>query len=142
MRHPSRVRFSSRAARAAVVRKADAGLGTEGARDVRRVGEAGRLGDLGDAPRKVFVPPFHLEKRAPGWHTSSMTVHEKYRKNAATTAVLMEAGIALMRQNIRRSHPAMLPEQAEEMLSSWLWRVGDPVPGDTAGAVHVRERKP
>ena len=71
-----------------------------------------------------------------------MTVYEKYRENAATTAVLMEAGIELMRQNIRRSHPAMQHEQAEELLYSWLWRADDPIPGDTAGAVHVREMKP
>lgn len=70
-----------------------------------------------------------------------MTVHEKYRDNAATTAVLMEAGIEMMRQNIRRSHPEMRHEQAEEILSSWLWRADDPIPGDTAGAVHVREMK-
>ena len=70
-----------------------------------------------------------------------MTVHEKYRDNAATTAVLMEAGIEMMRQNIRRSHPEMRHEQAEEILSSWLWRTDDPIPGDTAGAVHVREMK-
>lgn len=71
-----------------------------------------------------------------------MTVYEKYKENAATTAVLMEAGIALMRQNIKRSHPTLRHEQTEELLSSWLWRADDPIPGDTAGAVHVREMKP
>jgi len=71
-----------------------------------------------------------------------MTADEKYRENAATTAVLMDAGIELMRQNIRRSHPALLPEQTEQLLSSWLWRVDDPLPGDTAGHVRVREMMP
>ena len=68
-----------------------------------------------------------------------MSVYEKYRENAATTAVLMEAGIKLMRQNIRRSHPTMLKEQVEVLLSSWLWRTDDPIPGDTAGLVRIRE---
>jgi hypothetical protein len=72
----------------------------------------------------------------------NMTVHEKYKENAVTTAVLMEAGIELMRQNIRRSHPMMLHEQTEELLSSWLWRADDPIPGDTAGCVRIREMKP
>ena len=71
-----------------------------------------------------------------------MSAHEKYRENAATTAVLMEAGIELMRQNIRRSHPALIHEQAEALLSSWLWRSDDPMPGDTAGPVHIREMIP
>ena len=70
-----------------------------------------------------------------------MTVNEKYRENAATTAVLMNAGIELMRQNIRRANPSMSHEQAEELLLAWLWRKDDPVPGDAAGNVRVREMK-
>ncbi|MFO7936481.1 MAG: hypothetical protein R6V06_02615 [Kiritimatiellia bacterium] len=53
----------------------------------------------------------------------------------------MEAGIELMRQNIKRSHPTLHHEQTEELLSSWLWRADDPIPGDIAGAVHVREMR-
>jgi len=69
-----------------------------------------------------------------------MTADEKYRTNAMTTAVLMEAGIALMRQNIRRTHPTMINEQAEALLSSWLCRADDAIPGDIAGLVRIREK--
>lgn len=68
-----------------------------------------------------------------------MTVYEKYCENAATTAVLMEAGIEMMRQNIRRSHPTLTQEQSEAFFSSWLCRADDLIPGDTAGCVRVRE---
>jgi len=68
-----------------------------------------------------------------------MTLHEKYTENAATTAALMEAGIELMRQNIKRSNPALPHEQREELLSSWLWRTDDPIPGDVSGHVRIRE---
>lgn len=71
-----------------------------------------------------------------------MTVYEKYRENAATTAVLMEAGIEMMRQNIRRSHPTVSKEQIEKLLSSWLCRSDDLIPGDTAGCVRIREMTP
>jgi hypothetical protein len=50
----------------------------------------------------------------------------------------MEAGIDLIRQNIKRAHPTLPDEQAEELLSSWLWRADDPIPGDTAGAISSR----
>jgi len=65
---------------------------------------------------------------------------DKYRHNAVTTAMLMEAGIALMRQNIRRSHPVMSEAQIAARLRTWLHREDDPIPGDTAGPVRVRER--
>jgi hypothetical protein len=71
-----------------------------------------------------------------------MTLHEKYSENAATTAALMEAGIELMRQNIKRSYPALPLEQRDELLSAWLWRTDDPVPGDIVGHVRVREMTP
>jgi hypothetical protein len=70
-----------------------------------------------------------------------MTVVERYKENAATTAVLMNAGIELMRQNIKRANPTVSDGEVEELLSSWLWRTADPVPGDTAGQVRVREMK-
>ncbi|MEI7900090.1 MAG: hypothetical protein WCK89_07545 [bacterium] len=69
-----------------------------------------------------------------------MKASDKYREKAATAAVLMDIGIELMRQNIRRNHPAMITEQVDARLSSWLCRADDPVPGDTAGLVRVRER--
>ena len=66
---------------------------------------------------------------------------DKYRNNAATTAILMDAGIELMRQNIRRNHQTMNETQIDAMLSSWLCRANDHIPGDTAGAVCIREQK-
>jgi hypothetical protein len=54
----------------------------------------------------------------------------------------MDAGIELMRQNIRRTHSGMPREQVEAILSAWLWRTDDPIPGDVAGAVRVRETSP
>lgn len=65
---------------------------------------------------------------------------DKYRDNAATVAVLMEAGIELMRHNIRRRHPAASEAQVDTLLGAWLHRADDPIPGDTAGQVRVRER--
>ena len=64
----------------------------------------------------------------------------RYRDNFATTAILVDSGIALMRQNIKRQHPEFTDEQVDEKLSAWLYRTEDDVPGDTAGAVHVRSR--
>lgn len=65
---------------------------------------------------------------------------DKYLNNAATTAELVEAGIELMRQNIRRRHPDLDKSQIDARLSAWLNRADDPIPGDTAGPVRVRER--
>ena len=65
---------------------------------------------------------------------------DTYQDKAVTTAILIDAGIELMRQNIRRSNPAMLDEQIDLLLSSWLYRMDEQIPGDTAGAVCVRER--
>jgi hypothetical protein len=63
---------------------------------------------------------------------------DKCRANAATTAVLMDAGIALMRQNIRRRNPGETEAEIDALLSAWLRRTDDPVPGDTAGSVRAR----
>ncbi len=67
---------------------------------------------------------------------------DKYRDNAMTTAILMDAGIALKRQNIRRRHPKATDVKIDAMLSAWLRRADDLVPGDTSGAVCVRTREP
>ena len=64
----------------------------------------------------------------------------KYASNAATTAALMEAGIALMRQNLRRRYASAGPEEIDARLGEWLRREADAIPGDTAGAVRIRER--
>ena len=66
---------------------------------------------------------------------------KKCQENAATTAVLLDAGIALMRQNIRRRHPGQTEAEIGALLSAWLRRADDPIPGDTAGAVCVRTRE-
>ena len=67
---------------------------------------------------------------------------DQYRDNAATTAMLMEAGIALMRQNIRRRHPEETEAEIDARLHAWLRRANDPIPGDAAGSVRVREQAP
>ena len=67
---------------------------------------------------------------------------KKYLNNMATTAMLIDAGIGLMRQNIRRRNPDLTEAQVDDRLRAWLHRADDPIPGDTAGAVRVRERKP
>ena len=59
---------------------------------------------------------------------------------AATTNVLVDAGIALIRQNIRRRHPAASEAEMDAWMREWLYRADDPMPGDVSGAVRVRER--
>jgi len=63
---------------------------------------------------------------------------EKYQHNARTTAVLIDAGIDLMRQNLRRRHPGNDAAQVSILLDAWLCRQQDPIPGDVAGLVHAR----
>jgi len=65
---------------------------------------------------------------------------DRYRENAETTAILMEAGIALMRQNLRRRYPQASEAEIDALLNAWLYRADDSIPGDTAGAVRVRDR--
>ena len=67
---------------------------------------------------------------------------EKYQANAGTTAMLIEAGISLMRQNLKRRYPEKTEAQIDALLSAWLRRVDESMPGDTAGSVRVRERLP
>ncbi len=69
-----------------------------------------------------------------------MDADTQAQANMATTAMLMDAGIALMRQNIRRRHPGNTQRQIDAELNAWLWRTDDPIPGDTAGPVRVRSR--
>jgi hypothetical protein len=66
---------------------------------------------------------------------------KKFQNNALTTATLIDAGIALMRQNIKRRHPGEPEAQIDAMLSAWMRHADDPIPGDTAGAVCVRTRE-
>lgn len=69
-----------------------------------------------------------------------MTKNERYMENAATTAILIEAGVDMMRQNIRRLHPDADDDTVNSLLAAWMRREDDPLPGDTGGAVRVRER--
>lgn len=69
---------------------------------------------------------------------SPMNLITKYCNNAATTAMLMNDGIQLMRQNIKRRHPHNTERQTEMALRTWLYRTDDPIPGDTAGSVQLR----
>ena len=69
-----------------------------------------------------------------------MILGDRYADNAKTTALLMDAGIELMRQNLKRRNPRSSEREIDDKLSRWLCRADDPVPGDVAGAVRVRER--
>jgi len=74
------------------------------------------------------------------WYFGGVTEAEKYLKNAETTAILMDAGIELMRQNLRRRNPGVDEGEVTNLLTAWLRRMDDPIPGDTAGQVRIRER--
>ncbi len=65
---------------------------------------------------------------------------EKYMQNAATTAMLIEAGIDMMRENIRRRNVNASDATVEALLGAWIRREDEPLPGDTAGPVRVRQR--
>lgn len=65
---------------------------------------------------------------------------DRYLENAATTAILIEAGFDMMRQNIRRRHSGASDATVDALLGAWIRRESDLLPGDTAGAVRVRKR--
>jgi Rv0078B-related antitoxin len=71
-----------------------------------------------------------------------VSVTEKYRNNALTTATLMEAGIAMMRENLQRRYPTANAHRINTLLGDWLYRKDDPLPGDTAGQVRIRKQAP
>lgn len=64
----------------------------------------------------------------------------KYRNNALVLAEMVDAGIVLMKENLRRRNPDADQDRLNAILASWLRREDDPLPGDTAGSVRVRER--
>jgi hypothetical protein len=82
----------------------------------------------------------HLENPPPPCYKSYVSSAEKYRNNATTTAALMEAGINLMRENLRRRNPAATDAKIDTLLGSWLCRKNDPIPGDTAGSIRIRNQ--
>ncbi|MFZ4395398.1 MAG: hypothetical protein ACOYOU_07205 [Kiritimatiellia bacterium] len=51
----------------------------------------------------------------------------------------MDAGIIMMRQNIRRRFPDASTSEIEALLDAWMCRADDAIPGDTAGAVRARK---
>lgn len=65
----------------------------------------------------------------------------KCRENALVTAALMEAGVELQVQNLRRRNPDASDEEIGQLLNAWLHREDDAIPGDVGGQVRVRERK-
>ncbi len=69
-----------------------------------------------------------------------MSKTDRYLENAATTAILIEAGFDMMRQNIRRRHSNASDATVDALLGAWVRRESDLLPGDTAGAVRVRKR--
>jgi hypothetical protein len=84
--------------------------------------------------------PFRLEQLIQSWYKFDVSETEKYQNNAMTTAILMEAGIAMMQENLQRRHPTANPDRINTLLGDWLYRKDDPLPGDTAGQVRIRER--
>lgn len=68
-----------------------------------------------------------------------MKTTSEMQENAYAAAALHEAGVALMRQNLRRRHSDANDEQIEALLVAWLCRVDDAIPGDVSGEVSVRE---
>ena len=93
-------------------------------------------------PMRLMDAPFWLEQHPNPCHTPTMLLADKYQQNALTTALLMDAGIELMRENIRRRTPAANGPKADKLLGAWLHRQNDPIPGDTAGNVRIREQNP
>lgn len=65
-----------------------------------------------------------------------------YAGNAATVAVLVDAGMALMRQNLRRRHARESEREISARFERWLCRQDEPIPGDVAGPVRVRTGAP
>lgn len=61
-------------------------------------------------------------------------------ENAATTAILIEAGFDMMRQNIRRCHMSASEATVDALLGAWIRRENDPLPDDTTGVYRVMER--
>ena len=96
-----------------------------------------------EAPRgrTVLCTLSRLSKTARHAMFLRMTNPKKCRDNAQTAATLMDAGIDLMDRNIRRRHPGKSEAEIDAMFRAWLHRIGDAVPGDTAGAVRVRNRQ-
>ena len=54
--------------------------------------------------------------------------------------MLIEAGFDMMRENIRRRNSNASDAKVEALLGAWIRREDDPLPGDTAGSVRVRQR--
>lgn len=68
-----------------------------------------------------------------------MNKADRYFENAATTAALIDAGIDMMRQNIRRRQHGATDATVDAILVAWLRRQNDSLPGDIAGQVQVRK---
>lgn len=63
-------------------------------------------------------------------------------RKGAILSELVESGIALMRQNLRRRYPLASADEIHALLCTWLHRLDDSVPGDVAGPVLVRNAPP
>ena len=59
---------------------------------------------------------------------TAATPADKFR----ATLDLIQVGVSLMRQNIRRRHPGLDDETVEERLREWLWRHPVEPPHDPA----------
>ena len=68
-----------------------------------------------------------------------MVSSSRYAANMLTTAMLVEDGIKIMRQNIRRRHPEESEAAIDARLDAWLCRKDDAISGDVGGSVRVRD---
>jgi hypothetical protein len=68
---------------------------------------------------------------------------ERIRERLRVTFELFDAGVALMRQNLRRRHPDAPDAEIEERLTQWLHHRPGAEFGDSPGVVRpLPERRP
>lgn len=64
----------------------------------------------------------------------------KYIQNMAVAGTLFEAGVSVMRENIRRRHADASPQGVNDLLDAWMRREGEPLPADALGLMRFRKR--
>lgn len=67
-----------------------------------------------------------------------MVSSSRYAAKMMTTAMLVENGINIMRQNIRRRHPEESEAAIDARLYAWLCRKDNAISGDVSGSVRIR----
>lgn len=71
-----------------------------------------------------------------------MKTSPTFAEKMAVAMELHETGVALMRQKMMRESGAPSAAAAQGDLRQWLLRKNDPIPGDVAGPVRIRFRRP